>query len=164
MLDNDPTDGRTRPSLGALAANVVGNVIALAKAEVNDFAQQAKQKAIESAVAIGLLVGAGLLAIIVLCYVVFAAYLGLAHVLPDWAAALIVALIFALVAGVFALIARVLLKRHATPSVPATVERIKGEVSGAFADGRAAAGPAAGPTTVFTSAAAPAPTATDQEA
>jgi MFS family permease len=110
------TDPRDRPiaelvhDVSELVPRLVREELALAKAELGE-----KGKAV--GVGAGLFGGGGLVAFYGVGALVAAAILGLAEVMPGWAAALIVAAGAFAIAGVLALVARRQVAR-ATPPVP----------------------------------------------
>ena len=93
----------------------------LAKAEVAQKGQQAGKGA-------GMFGGAGVMGFLALAALTAALIMALDKAMPNWAAALIVAAVYAVVAGVLALQGRNKLK-EATPPVPEqTVESVKEDV------------------------------------
>jgi uncharacterized membrane protein YqjE len=93
-----------------LVPKLVRQEVALAKAELTEKGKRAGMGA-------GLLGGGGLLAFFGGALLVTTAVLGLAEAMPAWAAALIVAVVLLVVAGVLALLARAQVRR-AVPPVP----------------------------------------------
>lgn len=92
-------------SLGQLVSSVTRNVSSLVRLEVelakSELAQQAKRGAVGG----GLAAFAGLLVLLAVVMLSIAAALGLAHVMPAWAAFLVVAGAYLLVALVLVLVA-----------------------------------------------------------
>jgi hypothetical protein len=108
-----PEDASTGQLLGQLTEQIsrlVRDETRLAQAEVT-------QKAKRLGVGAGLFGGAGLFAFFGLAALVTTAVLALAHVLPDWLAALIVAVVLFAVAGVLALVGKKDVQQ-ASPPVP----------------------------------------------
>ncbi|MFJ6197702.1 phage holin family protein [Micromonospora sp. NPDC092111] len=96
-------------------SRLVRDELALARAELT-------QKGKHAGIGIGLFGGGGALALYGLGALVTAAILLLALVLPGWAAALIVAVVLFLIAGVLALVGKKQVS-HAVPPVPTTTVR-----------------------------------------
>jgi MFS family permease len=96
--------------LTELVPQLVREELALAKAELTDKGKRA-------GLAAGLLGGGGALAFYGLGALIAAVALGLAEMLPGWLAALVVAVVLLLVAGLLALVARSQVRR-AVPPVP----------------------------------------------
>jgi hypothetical protein len=110
---SDPAQASTGQLIGQLTeqlGRLVRDEARLAQAEVT-------QKAKRLGIGAGLFSGAGLFAFLGLAVLVATAVLALAHVLPDWLAALIVAVALFAVAGVLALVGRKDLAQG-TPPVP----------------------------------------------
>lgn len=100
---------------------LVRDELAQAKAEFAD-------KGRHAGVGIGLFGGAAVMLHYALGALLVAAGLGLAVVMPGWAAALIVAAVLLLIAGVEALIGRAQLKKG-TPLIPArTIDSVKADI------------------------------------
>ena len=103
--------------------------VRLAQAEVT-------QKAKRLGIGAGLFGGAGIVALLGLGALVTAAILGLANVLPGWLAAIIVAVVLFLVAGVLALLGKKDVQQATPPlptdtiaSVQADIETVKQGIS-----------------------------------
>lgn len=93
-----------------LVPKLVRQEVQLAKTELTDKARSAGAGA-------GLLGGGGVVALFATGVLIAAAVLGLAQAMPTWAAALIVAAVLFVVAGVLLMLGRSRLRR-ATPPVP----------------------------------------------
>ena len=109
----EPANASTGQLIGQLTeqiSSLVRNEARLAQAEVT-------QKAKRLGVGAGLFGGAGLFAFFGLAALVTTAILALAVVLPDWLAALIVAVVLFAVAGVLALVGKKDVQKG-TPPVP----------------------------------------------
>ena len=124
----DPKDATTGELIGTLThqlSTLVRDEVRLAQAEVT-------QKAKRLGVGAGLFGGAGLVAILGLNALITAAILGLAHVLPGWLAAILIAVVLFAVAAVLALIGRKDV-RQAAPPLPtetiASVQAVKQGIS-----------------------------------
>jgi len=115
----DPANATTGELIGQLTeqlSTLVRDEARLAQAEVT-------QKAKRLGVGAGLFGGAGLTAFFGLAVLISAAVLGLAQVLPGWLAALIVAVVLFVVAGVLALVGK---KDVAQASPPLPTQAIAG--------------------------------------
>lgn len=109
----DPKDASTGELIGSLTEQIgtlVRDEVRLAQAEVT-------QKAKRLGIGAGLFGGAGLVALLGLNALITAAILGLAHVLPGWLAAILVAVVLFAVGGVLALIGKKDVQK-ATPPLP----------------------------------------------
>lgn len=121
----DPQHATTGQLLGDLSDQVtrlVRNEVKLAQAEVTT-------KAKRLGVGAGLFGGAGLVAFFGLGVLITAAVLGLATVLPDWSAALIVAVVLFLVAGVLALRGKKDVAQAAPPLPTEAIQSVKDDVA-----------------------------------
>jgi Putative Actinobacterial Holin-X, holin superfamily III len=112
-----PTTGATRaavpepsgsgaPSTGQLVSDLTNQISRLVKDEARLAQAEMTQKAKKLGVGAGLFGGAGLFAFFGLALLITTAVLALALVLPDWLAALIVAVVMFAVAGVLALVGK----------------------------------------------------------
>lgn len=119
------TTGRRDEPISGLLRSLVADVGLIARREAELAKIELKEKASKAGVAIGLLVAGAAFALYALGVLIAAAVLGLAIVLPAWAAASIVALALIVIAAVLALIGRAKL-REGAPYAPtrtlATVE------------------------------------------
>jgi uncharacterized membrane protein YqjE len=124
-LPDDPTNATTGELVTRLSSQIselVRGELALAKAEL---AQKGKRAGIGA----GLAGTAGVLALYGLGALITTVIAALALVLPVWAAALIVAVLIFVVAGVLGLLGKNQIQR-ATPPVPeSTVESVKRDVA-----------------------------------
>lgn len=119
----------TRQSIGELVslmsektAQLVRAEIALAKAEMAD-------KAKHAGAGIGLFVGAGVVAFFAVGTLIATAVLGLANAVPAWLAALIVALVLLVIAGVLGLLGKKLLEKGTPPTPMLATESVKADVA-----------------------------------
>jgi hypothetical protein len=115
-------------SLFALLADVPRLIVDLFRQEIESLKQELISKAKSAGIGIGLLVAAGVVAFFLLGVLITAAILGLATVLPAWAAALIVAGVLLIVTVVLALAGIASLKRGMPPAPTQTIESIKDDV------------------------------------
>ncbi|WP_328348557.1 phage holin family protein [Micromonospora sp. NBC_00421] len=102
-------------------SRLVRDELALARAELT-------QKGKHAGIGIGLFGGGGALALYGLGALVAAAILLLALVLPAWAAALIVAVVLFLIAGVLALVGKKQVSQAVPPMPEATVRSVRADV------------------------------------
>lgn len=117
----------TKPSIGELVSllsektsQLVKDEIRLAKAEMADKAKRA-------GAGVGLFVGAGLFAFFALGTLIACAVLGLANAVPAWLAALIVAVVLLVIAGVLVAVGKRMLDSASGPVQAA--ESIKADVA-----------------------------------
>jgi hypothetical protein len=110
-----PTPGTN--GLGGATKLLADHAIAIAKLELKLALLELKKKGAALGVGIGLLVGAAILGLYGLGFLLSAAASGLATTMPMWLALLIVGVVLVLVTGVLALLGRNSL-RSAVPPVP----------------------------------------------
>jgi Putative Actinobacterial Holin-X, holin superfamily III len=115
----DPKDAST----GELIGQLTEQLSRLARDEARLAQAEVTQKAKRLGIGAGLFGGAGLMAFFGLAVLISAAVLGLGLVLPDWLAALIVAVVLFAVAGGLALVGK---KDVAQASPPVPTEAIAG--------------------------------------
>jgi hypothetical protein len=127
-MTNPIRETRQKRSLFALIADIPGLLVDLIKSELDQLKNEIVRKLTNLGVGIGLLLVAGFFAFFAVGVFIVAAILGLAVVLPDWLAALIVGVVLLLIVFVFALIGVVRLK-HGLPPVPVdTINSVKKDV------------------------------------
>jgi hypothetical protein len=100
---------------------LVRDELALARAELAEKGRHAGMGA-------GLLGGGGLVALYAVGVLIIAAVLGLAVVMPDWLAALIVGVVLLLVAGIMALTGRQQVKQAVPPVPEGTARSVRADV------------------------------------
>ncbi len=110
-----PTQGTN--GLGGATKLLADHAIAIAKLELKLALLELKKKAAALGVGVGLLVGAAVLGLFGLGFLLAASAAGLATTLPMWLALLIVGIVLVLVTGLLALLGRNSLRR-AVPPVP----------------------------------------------
>lgn len=131
------TDSSPRPGGEATLGQLVGRMTETMSTLVRDEIQLAQVQIAEKGKALGtgagMFAGAGLFALFGLGWLLHAAYLGLAHALPDWASALIVAGAVLLIAAIAALVGKSMIDKAPAPqtkeNLQADVEAIKAGVS-----------------------------------
>jgi Putative Actinobacterial Holin-X, holin superfamily III len=114
--DTAPTlNGTARQRLPVLIRSIGSDVSLLVRQQADLARLELKEKAAEKAAGGGLLLAAGILALFVLGFVGFAGAAALDLVLPAWAAFLIVAAVYLIVAAIAGLAGRQAMARPATP-------------------------------------------------
>jgi Flp pilus assembly protein TadB len=117
---SDASVGELMSQLSAQTSRLVRDALRLAQKEFQESAKHA-------GIGAGLLSAAGLLAFLGLVTVIAAAVAALSLVLPVWAAALIVALVLFIGAGIAALVSKKQAEQ-VTPAAPKTVETVKADI------------------------------------
>lgn len=108
-----PTQGTN--GIGGATKLLADHAISIAKLELKLALLELKKKAAALGVGVGLLVGAAILGLFALGFLLAAAAAGLATALSTWLALLIVGVVLVLVTGVLALLGRSSLKRGVPP-------------------------------------------------
>jgi hypothetical protein len=117
------------PTLGALVHDLTQQVPQLIRSELRLAQAEMTQKGKRAGIGIGMFSAAGLLAFLGLGSLVATAILALAHVLPDWLSALIVALVLFTAAAGIALAGKREVQQ-ATPAAPeAAIEGVKEDIA-----------------------------------
>lgn len=114
-------------SLGELMSQLSAQTSRLVRDELRLAQKEFQESAKHAGIGAGLLSVAGLFAFLGLATVIAAAVAALSLALPVWAAALIVALVLFVIAGIAALVS----KKQAdevTPAAPRTVETVKADI------------------------------------
>ena len=125
--ETPPDELRERP-IGDLVKQLAGQTSTLVKQELDLAKAEMSQKATVAGKGAGLLGGAAVVGLLAAGSLTACLILALSEVIPDWLAALVVALVMAAVAAVLALQGRNRI-RAATPPVPEqTVETVKEDV------------------------------------
>jgi uncharacterized membrane protein YqjE len=106
------------PTLGSLVRDLTQQLPQLIRSEMRLAQAEMTEKGKRAGLGIGMFSAAGLLAFLGLSCLVTTAILALAHALPDWLSALIVAVVLLAGAGVAALMG----KREVTQATPAAPE------------------------------------------
>jgi nitrate/nitrite transporter NarK len=121
----DPSSASTGQLIGELpelVTRLVRDEVRLAQAEV-------KGKAKKLGIGAGLFGGAGLVALLALNALITAGILGLANVLPGYLAAIVVAVVLLVVAGVLALLGKKDVQDAKPPLPTETLESVKTDVA-----------------------------------
>jgi uncharacterized membrane protein YqjE len=117
------------PPLGALVHDLTQQVPQLIRSEIRLAQAEMAEKGKRAGLGIGMFSAAGLLAFLGLCCVIATAILALAHALPDWLSALIVAAVLFLGAGVTAMVGKKEVSQ-ATPAAPEhAIEGVKEDIA-----------------------------------
>jgi uncharacterized membrane protein YqjE len=117
------------PSLGALVHDLTQQVPQLIRSELRLAQAEMTQKGKRAGLGIGMFSVAGLLALFGLASVVATAILALAHAVPDWLAALIVAAALFVLAGVAAVAGRREVQQATPPAPEQAIEGVKEDIS-----------------------------------
>lgn len=123
-----PDRTRERKSLFALITDVPRLIRDLIRAEIQAAKDEIAGKLKATGIGVGLLFGAVFVLLWALMVLIAAGVLGLATVLPAWAAALIVGGALLLVAVIIALIGIAVLKRGVPPTPTDTIDNVKKDV------------------------------------
>ena len=118
----DPTLGRLVHDLTQQIPDLIRSELRLAQAEVTEKGKRA-------GIGIGMFSAAGLLVFFAVGALVTTAILGLAHALPDWLAALVVALVLLAAAAVAAVMGRNKVQAAAPPKPERAVEGLKEDIA-----------------------------------
>jgi uncharacterized membrane protein YqjE len=122
----EPTDARERP-IGELLKDLADQTTTLVKQEIDLAKAELTLKGKQAGRGAGLLAGAAVVALLAAGALTALLIIVLDEFLPLWAAALIVTVLWALVALVLANAGRAALKQ-ATPPAPQTVETVKEDI------------------------------------
>lgn len=117
--EGDIVDEPTKRSTGTLVSRVLDGLKTLGRREFELAKIEASDAARERTVGVGLMAGAGVMALFALGFVATGGMLALALVIPSWTAALIVGGVFIVVGGVLVLTGRAAMRR------PASVEQTR---------------------------------------
>lgn len=121
----DPADR----SVGELVRSLSEDLTILVRDEIRLAQAEVGEKAKKAGVGIGAFGGAGVIALYGLGVLIAAAVLGLAAVVSPWLAALIVAVVLFVVAGVAALIGKKKLSQAAPPVPSRAIDSVKTDVA-----------------------------------
>ncbi len=123
-----PKDDLKERPLGELFRQFTEDVSTLIKQELQLARVEMMEKAKGAGVGVGMVGAAGVLGVLALAALTAAAILALAIPLDGWAAALIVAAVYGLVAGALALAGRRKVKQAAPPVPDETMETVKEDI------------------------------------
>jgi len=100
-----------KPSIGDTVADLTNQLKGIVQGEIALAKAQTKEKFSPYGPAIGLFAGAGLFALIGLCWLIFTGYLALTEAFAPWLAALITTLVIFLIVAVLALVGKSLITK-----------------------------------------------------
>jgi uncharacterized membrane protein YqjE len=117
------------PGLGGLIHDLTQQVPALIRSELRLAQAELAEKGKRAGVGIGMFSAAGLLAFFGTGCVIATAVLGLAHALPDWLSALIVAVVLFVAAGIAALVGKKEVEQAVPPAPEQAIEGVKEDIA-----------------------------------
>jgi Putative Actinobacterial Holin-X, holin superfamily III len=124
----EPPPAPENASTGQLIGQLTEQITRLVRDEARLAQAEVTQKAKRLGVGAGLFGGAGLFAFLGLATLVATAVLALAHVLPDWLAGLIVAVLLFAIAGVLALVGKKDVQQASPPVPTQAIAGVKADV------------------------------------
>jgi uncharacterized membrane protein YqjE len=126
----EPAPGQPgEPTLGALVHDLTQQVPQLIRSELRLAQAEMTEKGKRAGIGIGMFSAAGLLAFLGLGSLVATAILALAHALPDWLAALIVAVVLFAAAAWIALVGKREVKQATPPAPEHAIEGVKEDIA-----------------------------------
>jgi uncharacterized membrane protein YqjE len=128
----DPTQPRDPRSLGEIVSDISENLTTLIRQEMDLAKTEMKEEVAKVGKGAGLLGGAGLAGWFLLLFLSVTLMYGLDEFMPRWVAALIVTVIWAVIAAVLALTGKKAIK-EANPQLPETQQTLKEDVQWAKA-------------------------------
>lgn len=128
MSDRKSSHTSSSASLGGLVKELPDRISRLVRSEIQLAKLEFTAKLKAAGVGAGALVVAAFFALVMFAVLVSAAIMGLAEVVPDWAAALIVAGVFLLLAALLAFIGIRKLKKGVPPVPEDSIESVKADV------------------------------------
>jgi uncharacterized membrane protein YqjE len=117
------------PTLGALVHDLTQQVPQLIRSEIRLAQAEMTEKGKRVGLGLGLFSAAGILTFFGLACVIATAVLALAHALPDWLAALVVAAVLFLGAGAVALLGKKEVRQVTPPTPEQAIEGVKEDIS-----------------------------------
>jgi uncharacterized membrane protein YqjE len=117
------------PTLGALVHDLTQQVPDLIRSELRLAQAEMTEKGKRAGLGIGMFSAAGLLAFFGLCCLITTAILALAHALPDWLSALLVAVVLLAGAGVAALAGKKEVQQATPPTPEHAIEGVKEDIA-----------------------------------
>lgn len=128
MIDAKIPEKSARQSLGGLLKELPDRISRLVRSEIQLAKLEVTTKIKAAGVGVGMLVVAAFFALVAFAVLVAAAIMGLANVVPDWLAAIIVAVVFLLLAAVLALLGVKKLKKGIPPVPEDSIDSMKADV------------------------------------
>jgi uncharacterized membrane protein YqjE len=117
------------PTLGEIVHDLTQQVPQLIRSELRLAQAEMTEKGKRAGLGLGMFSAAGLLAFLGICCLITTAILGLAHALPDWLSALIVAVVLLAGGGIAALVGKKEVQQ-ATPAAPEhAIEGVKEDIA-----------------------------------
>jgi uncharacterized membrane protein YqjE len=117
------------PTLGSLVHDLTQQVPQLIRSEIRLAQAEMTEKGKRAGLGLGMFSAAGLLAFLGLCCVITTVILALAHALPDWLSALIVAIVLLAGAGVVALLGKKEVTQATPPTPEHAIEGVKEDIA-----------------------------------
>jgi uncharacterized membrane protein YqjE len=117
------------PPLGALVHDLTRQVPQLIRSEIRLAQVELTEKGKRAGLGVGMFSAAGLLAFLGLCCLVTTAILALAHALPDWLAALVMAAVLLAGAGIAALVGKKEVQQATPPAPEHAIEGVKEDIA-----------------------------------
>lgn len=127
-LPTEPRGTKPKRSLFSLIADIPTLLVDLMRSEIESLKSEITGKLKMAGVGVGLLAGAATFAFFAALVLIAAGVLGLATVLPAWAAALIVGAVILVIAVILALVGIGQLKKGVPPAPTETIESLKKDV------------------------------------
>lgn len=117
------------PTLGSLVHDLTQQVPQLVRSEIRLAQAEMTEKGKRAGLGIGMFSVAGLLSFLGLCCLITTAILALAHALPDWLSALIVAVVLLVGAGIAALVGKKEVRQASPPAPQQAIEGVKEDIA-----------------------------------
>jgi hypothetical protein len=120
---------REDPTLGSLVHDLTQQIPQLIRSEIRLAQAEMTEKGKRAGLGVGMFSAAGLLAFFGVGCVIATAILALAHALPDWLSALIVAAVLFLGAGIVALVGKKNVQQATPPAPEQAIEGVKEDIA-----------------------------------
>jgi uncharacterized membrane protein YqjE len=117
------------PTLGSLVHDLTQQVPQLVRSEIRLAQAEMTEKGKRAGLGIGMFSVAGLLSFLGLCCLITTAILALAHALPNWLSALIVAVVLLSGAGIAALVGKKEVREATPPAPQQAIEGVKEDIA-----------------------------------
>jgi uncharacterized membrane protein YqjE len=117
------------PTLGSLVHDLTQQVPQLVRSEIRLAQAEMTEKGKRAGLGIGMFSVAGLLSFLGLCCLITTAILALAHALPNWLSALIVAVVLLVGAGIAALVGKKEVREATPPAPQQAIEGVKEDLA-----------------------------------
>ena len=126
---SSPDRNEARPSIGALVSSLSEHLSQLVRDEIRLAKAEMADKAKHAAVGLGLFVVAAGLAFFAVATLVATAVLGLANAVPAWLAALIIAVLLLVIAGILGVVGKNALAKGSPPVPERAQASIKADIA-----------------------------------